>query len=59
MEQNMDQVGNMLGNLKNMAVDMGNEIEGQNRQLDRLNTKVSFLGLVGIFFSVKNYMSKL
>ena len=59
MEQNMDQVGNMLGNLKNMAVDMGNEIEGQNRQLDRLNTKVSFLGLVGIFFSVKNYMFKL
>lgn len=39
MEQNMGEVSNMLGNLRNMAVDMGNEIGSQNRQLDRINQK--------------------
>lgn len=39
MEQNMGEVSNMLGNLRNMAVDMGNEISSQNRQLDRINQK--------------------
>jgi hypothetical protein len=29
----------MIGNLRNMAVDMGTEIEGQNRLLDRVNQK--------------------
>ena len=36
----MGEVSNMLGNLRNMAVDMGNEISSQNRQLDRINQKV-------------------
>lgn len=40
MEQNMVEVSGMIGNLRNMAVDMGNEIESQNRQLDRINQKV-------------------
>ena len=40
MEQNMGEVSNMLGNLRNMAVDMGNEIGSQNTQLDRINQKV-------------------
>lgn len=31
----------MVGNLRNMAIDMGSEIENQNRQLDRVNLKVS------------------
>lgn len=35
------QVANIVGNLKSMAVDMGNEIETQNRQLDRINAKVT------------------
>ena len=41
MEQNVGEVSNMIGNLRNMAVDMGNEIEGQNRQVDRIHQKVS------------------
>jgi len=33
----------MIGNLRNMAVDMGSEVEAQNRQLDRINLKVGIL----------------
>ena len=40
MEENMQAVGGILGNLKNMATDMGAEIEKQNTQLDRINDKV-------------------
>ena len=36
----MQQVSTMIGNLRNMAVDMGTEVENQNRQLDRINLKV-------------------
>ena len=43
MEQNMGEVSNMLGNLRNMAVDMGNEIGSQNRALDRINQKVMYV----------------
>ncbi|XP_070280560.1 synaptosomal-associated protein 23 isoform X2 [Myotis yumanensis] len=39
MEENLSQVGSILGNLKNMALDMGNEIEAQNRQIDRITEK--------------------
>lgn len=45
MEENMTQVSTMIGNLRNMAIDMGSEIENQNRQLDRINAKVSFFML--------------
>ena len=34
-------VGGILGNLKSMAQDMGGEIEKQNKQLDKIHTKVS------------------
>lgn len=30
----------MIGNLRNMAIDMGSELENQNRQIDRINLKV-------------------
>lgn len=40
MEENLTQVGSILGNLKNMALDMGNEIEAQNRQIERITEKV-------------------
>ena len=40
MEENLQQVGSMVSNLRNMAVDMGNEIESQNKVLDRINRKV-------------------
>ena len=40
MEDNMQQVGSVLGNLKNMAADMGQEIDRQNKQLDKVGAKV-------------------
>ena len=46
MEENMQAVGGILGNLKSMATDMGSEIEKQNQQLDRINEKVAFLILL-------------
>lgn len=36
----MFQVNTMIGNLRNMAIDMGSELENQNRQIDRINLKV-------------------
>lgn len=45
MEENLTQVSGMLGNLRNMAIDMGSEIESQNRQVDRINNKVSVAAL--------------
>lgn len=39
MEENMGQVNTMIGNLRNMAIDMGSELENQNRQVDRINRK--------------------
>lgn len=41
MENNMEEVSNMIGNLRNMAIDMGSEINNQNQQLDRINCMVS------------------
>lgn len=41
MEENMQQVNTMIGNLKNMAIDMGSEIESQNQQLNRVNQKAT------------------
>lgn len=43
MEENMGQVNTMIGNLRNMALDMGSELENQNRQIDRINRKVFLL----------------
>ena len=34
-----EQVSAMVGNLRNMANDMGSEVERQNNQLDRINLK--------------------
>ncbi|XP_065563295.1 synaptosomal-associated protein 25-like isoform X1 [Artemia franciscana] len=39
MEENMGQVNTMIGNLRNMAIDMGSEIGNQNQQIDRINAK--------------------
>lgn len=38
----MGQVNTMIGNLRNMALDMGSELENQNRMIDRINAKVNF-----------------
>ena len=40
MDQNLDDVTNMVGNLCNMAIDMGNELTVQNQRLDLLSQKV-------------------
>lgn len=40
MEENMQDVNNMIGNLRNMAIDMGSEIGAQNSQIGRINQKV-------------------
>lgn len=42
MEENMGQVNTMIGNLRNMALDMGSELENQNRMIERINVKVKF-----------------
>jgi hypothetical protein len=42
MEDNLQQVSTMIGNLRNMACDMGNEIGNQNIQIDRIKGKVRF-----------------
>jgi len=39
MEENMQAVGSVLANLKNMSKDMGVEIERQNKQLDKISGK--------------------
>ncbi|XP_030415445.1 synaptosomal-associated protein 23 [Gopherus evgoodei] len=39
MDENLTQVGSILGNLKNLALDMGNEIDSQNKRIDRINEK--------------------
>lgn len=38
----------MIGNLRNMAIDMGSELENQNRQIDRINLKVIY----GVVFAL-------
>jgi len=40
MEENLQQVSTMIGNLRNMACDMGNEIGNQNNQIERIKGKV-------------------
>uniref|UniRef100_H3D0S0 Synaptosomal-associated protein n=1 Tax=Tetraodon nigroviridis TaxID=99883 RepID=H3D0S0_TETNG len=39
MEENLAHVGSILGNLKSMALDMGNEIDTQNVQIERVQGK--------------------
>lgn len=41
MEENLEAVGSIIGNLKTMAMDMGNEIDKQNRQIDNITAKVN------------------
>lgn len=48
MDENLEQVSGIIGNLRHMALDMGNEIDTQNRQIDRIMEKVS-MWLVGKF----------
>lgn len=40
MDENLGQVNTMIGNLRNMALDMGSELENQNQQIEKISTKV-------------------
>ncbi|KAI4904075.1 hypothetical protein NFI96_020892 [Prochilodus magdalenae] len=42
MDENLEQVGGIIGNLRHMALDMGNEIDTQNRQIDRIMDMISY-----------------
>jgi len=39
MEENIGQVNTMIDNLRNMAIDMGSEMDAQNKMLNRLQDK--------------------
>jgi len=39
MDENLVQVSSMIGNLRNMAIDMGGEISNQNQQIERISGK--------------------
>ncbi|XP_019200720.1 synaptosomal-associated protein 25 isoform X2 [Oreochromis niloticus] len=41
MEENLAHVGSIVGNLKSMALDIGNELETQNSQIDRIQGKAN------------------
>ena len=45
MDENLVQVSGMIGNLRNMAIDMGSEIENQNQLITRVQKKVNDLAL--------------
>jgi len=55
MEDNMGQVNTMIGNLRNMALDMGSELENQNRQVDRINRKVSVGCMIVMVVMITNW----
>lgn len=57
MEDNMGQVSTMIGNLRNMAIDMGSEISSQNAQLDRINQKVNIVIIIFIFLVKSNNLN--
>ncbi|XP_043918899.1 synaptosomal-associated protein 25-like isoform X1 [Protopterus annectens] len=41
MDENLEQVSSILGNLKSMALDVGNELDTQNRQIDSIMVKAN------------------
>ncbi|MBN3292039.1 SNP25 protein, partial [Polypterus senegalus] len=41
MDENLEQVGSIIGNLRSMALDMSNEIDTQNVQIDRIMEKAA------------------
>ena len=43
MDENLQQVSGIVGNLRHMAIDMQSEIGSQNRQVDRIIDKVGII----------------
>jgi hypothetical protein len=60
MDENLVNVSSMIGNLRNMAIDMGNEIENQNQLIERVNKKVwkNLKKFFFFFFALENYLTK-
>lgn len=50
MDENIQQVATMVGNLRNMAIDMSTEVSNQNRQLDRIHDKVWIMSVTEFSF---------
>jgi hypothetical protein len=42
--RNIGDVNGMVSNLRNMAIDMGNQVTLQNKLLDKMAEKVTFIG---------------
>ena len=43
IEHNLDQLGNITGRLKNLAVATGKEVDRQNKQIDEIINRVSYV----------------
>ncbi len=39
-EDNIEELSRMVNNLRDLSMNMGSDIEAQNQQIDRINTKV-------------------
>lgn len=46
IEQNITDISSMVSNLKHMAVDIGNEVDTQNQQLEKIYEEVKKLHYV-------------
>ncbi|KAK2500789.1 hypothetical protein MC885_012469, partial [Smutsia gigantea] len=57
MDENLEQVSGIIGNLRHMALDMGNEIDTQNRQIDRIMEKGKPFILGHIYYKGKDICS--
>ena len=57
MNQNLEGVGQILGNLKGMATNMGAEISRQNDQLDVIQGKVSLYLLLSFSCDSLSFIS--
>ncbi len=53
MDQNMQEVSSMIGNLRNMAVDMGSELNQQNVQVERIHLKVRIIDKHYHYFQIQ------
>lgn len=54
MEENLAHVGSIMGNLKSMALDIGNELESQKDQIHRITEAVWKLRLISVRIELEN-----
>ena len=58
MEENMQQVGSSLGILKNMAEDLGQTIDGQNKQIEKIGAKVTILSCCCLHIDYEHFQAQ-